>query len=339
MKQVEVDKIQCKNIGEIVRTLKFRPEFYDRKFLKLNANKEKTMLAYLFASAICHQTHSLWNAKLNLKGWDYLEYVFGSLAKKNSKLLNIDYLNSITRIELSEKLKPLFSEDSDPNDCTLDKLIERSDFILDITKVLYKKYNSKLSNLINISGGYLKHKISKSDNQIGLYNLLRDFKAFQDPTCKKSTVFIKLLVNSGLIQIKDPKNFVPDMDYHIQRVMLRMGCIEILNEELKQKLVNKQKIESDTEIRNACIDAVKIIADDSGYPSYKMNNFFWPLGRSCCKELLLCQDHKCNKNPCTFELAISLKSHKNCIFVDVCKASSDPLYQKLWQPQVETNYY
>ena len=40
MQQIKVDKIQCKKIGEIVKTLNFRPDFYNRKFLKLKADKE-----------------------------------------------------------------------------------------------------------------------------------------------------------------------------------------------------------------------------------------------------------------------------------------------------------
>lgn len=342
MRQVKINTIQCKKIGEILKTLEFRPNFYNRRFLKLKSDKEKIILAYLFCSAICHQTHSLWNAKLNLKGWDYLEFVFGNLAETDSKLLDFDYLNSITSAKLAEKLKPFFSEDGNPDNCTLDKLVERSDFILDITKVLKDKYQGKITNLIKISDGFLSSqptRSSASNNKTGLYILLRGFKAFKDPQKKKSTVFIKLLVNSGLINIKDLENFVPDMDYHIQRVTLRMGCVEILDDKLKHKLINKEKIESDKDIRNACIVAVKTIAKSSGFPTYKMNDFFWPLGRSCCKELLLCQDHKCNKNPCTFKLAIDLKQHKNCVFDKVCKASANPEYQKLWQPQVETNYY
>lgn len=342
MRQVKINTIQCNKIGEILKTLEFRSGFYNRKFLRLKASKLKIMLAYLFASAICHQTHSLWNGKLNLKGWDYLEFVFGKLAEENSELLDVNYLSSLPIKELSIKLMPFFSENGNPKNCTLDRLDERSNFILDIVRVLNKKYQGKISKLINKSGGFLSSQPTRStasNNSIGLYQLLNDFKAFRDPQKKKSTVFIKLLVNSGLIKIKDPENFVPDMDYHIQRVMLRMGCVEIIDDNLKQKLISKEKVDSDQEIRKACIDAVTIIAKNSSYPAYRMNDFFWPLGRSCCKELLLCRNHKCNKNPCTFELAINLKKHKNCVFDKVCKASTNPEYQKLWQPQVETNYY
>lgn len=333
MKQVEIDKIQCQKIGEIVKNLKFRSDFYNRKFLKLKASKEIIVLTYLFASAICHQTHTLWNSKLNLKGWDYLEYIFGQLAEENSELLDIEYLNSLSTKKLSGEFKKLFSENGESKNCTLDRIDERSDFILDIARVLDKKYQGKISNLIKLSNGYLVNKNS------GLYELLKDFKAFQDPTFKKSTIFIKLLSESGLIKIKDPKNFVPAMDYHIQRVMLRMGCVEILDEKLKKTLINKEKIKSDNEIRDACIEANKIIAQKSGYSICQMDDFFWPLGRSCCKEFLLCRDHKCNKKPCTFELAIDLKSHKNCVFAGTCQASINPEYQKFWQPQVDTNFY
>jgi hypothetical protein len=131
---------------------------------------------------------------------------------------------------------PLFSENSNPENCTLDRLDERSKFIIDIAKILNKKYQGKLSNLIKESNNLLNSHTNTDNIHNGLYNLLKQFKAFGDPTFKKSTVFIQLLVNSNLMRIKDPQNFVPDMDYHIQRVMLRMGCVEILDENLKQKI-------------------------------------------------------------------------------------------------------
>ncbi len=85
-------------------------------------------------------------------------------------------------------------------------------------------------------------------------------EAFVDPMKKKSTIFIKLLEQGGLIEVKDPENYLPMMDYHMQRVLLRMGCVEITDESLTRALKEKRILTSDTEIRSKCCDAIKIIS-------------------------------------------------------------------------------
>ncbi len=330
---VEVNKQQCERIGKIIKNLKFRSSFYQEEFLTLNTDSETKMRAYIYSVAICHQTHTLVNKKKNLIGWDYLKYVFTNLMRDNSELLEPNYLASLSVNELSKKLKSLFADDGNPENCTLDRLDERSKFIIDISRVLKEKYECKLTKLIESSDDFLVN------NGKGIYELLEDFESYTDPMRKKSTVFVKLLIESGLLEIRDPENIIPIMDYHMQRVLMRMGCVEILDENLKKKLINKETLKSDEEIRSASIKSMRLISKISGHPILKMNDFFYTLGRSCCKEKILCVDGECNKNPCTFNLAVDLDSHKKCVFEGVCKGSLDEEYCNLWQPIVETHYY
>ena len=331
--KVEINKEQCKKIGNIVKNYKFKPSFYKRELITFKADKETKARTYLYAVAICHQTHTLINKKLNLKGWDYLSCVFINLAKNKSDLLNPENLSSLSIKELSNTLKKLFSDDNNPENCTLDRLPERAEFLIQTAKIIKEKYNNKITNLLKLSDGFLFNK-SK-----GLYELLEEFPVYSDKLRKKSTVFIKFLEDAGLIEIKDPKNFVPVMDYHIQRVMLRTGCVEITDSFLQEKLINKEKIKSDEEIRGSCVKAMKIISNISGFRITKLDDFFWSLGRSCCKEKTLCYNKECNKSPCTFESFVSLTSHDKCIFEQVCRGSMDEKYRKYWQPIVETHYY
>ncbi|MBD3155619.1 MAG: hypothetical protein GF368_03100 [Candidatus Aenigmarchaeota archaeon] len=120
---------------------------------------------------------------------------------------------------------------------------------------------------------------------------------------------------------------------------MRIGCVEILDEELKRKLINKEPMKSDEEIRNASVEALKLISKLSGHPILMMNDFFWTLGRSCCKEKILCVDRECNKKPCTFNLAVKLDSYDECVFEGVCKGNLNENYRNLWQPIVNTHYY
>lgn len=333
MNQVRINKKQCENIGNIVKNYKFRPSFYERELITFKTDEETKARTYLYAVAVCHQTHTLINKKLNLKGWDYLSRVFITLAKDKSDLLNPENLSSLSNNELSNRLKMLFSDDGNPENCTLDRLSERADFLIQTAEIIKEKYSNRITNLLRLTDNFLFYKGK------GLYELLEKFPAYSDKLRKKSTVFIKLLEDSGLIKIKDPENFVPVMDYHMQRVMLRTGCVEITDSSLEKKLKNKEKMKSDEEIRRACIEAIKIISKTSGFKVTKLDDFFWSLGRSCCREKILCHKRKCDKNPCTFETFISLTSHDKCIFEKICKGSVDEEYRKYWQPIVETYYY
>ena len=125
----------------------------------------------------------------------------------------------------------------------------------------------------------------------------------------------------------------------MQRVLLRTGCVEVNDQELKTKLQKRQAIKDDEPIRKACIEAMDIIAQTSAYHSFKMNDIFYTLGRSCCNEATLCRTHTCEKTPCTLTRAVILESHENCIFQTVCKGATNDNYHKYWQPQVQTHFY
>jgi len=328
----QIDKDRCAKVADIIRSLRFRESFMKRPYLNMEADDETKLRAYLFSSAICHQTHSLWSKAKNRKGWEYLEDVYAELANKKDRLLDTDYLTTLQPKELAEQLAPLFSDDKTKENCTLDRLEERASFIIDISKMLKVHYNGRISDLITLSDNHL------INNGNGIYELLEKFEAFSDPSRKKSTVFIKVSMDSGVLKLKDPINLIPMMDYHMMRVLMRMGCVEV-DDELRQKLIDHTKLESDKDIRDACIEAQILIAKMGDLIPIKMNDVFWPLGRSCCHEVTLCHDKHCKKDPCTFAKTVQLDSHKECIFENVCKAAKDKTYRMIWQPIVDTHFY
>lgn len=328
-----VNEEQCKLIAQRLAPLKFRKELLLREYLTFPADDETKLRVYLYSAAICHQTHTLINKKKNLKGWDYLEFVFSQLGRERSDILNPNVSAFMSAEELAKKLKPLFADDGNPENCTLDRLQQRADLLIDIARKLNEKYEGKVKNLLKLSGGYL------INNGKGLYELLHVFSAFVDPLKKKSTVAVKFMAESGLLKIKDPENIIPMMDYHMQRTLLRTGCIEIMDKELKQALRARRNLSSDKEIRNASVVAMQKIAKYANKSVLDMNDFFWPLGRSCCKEKTLCTDKACNKKPCTFFTFVEMESHDKCVFEEVCKGRKDKNYRDYWQPIIDTHYY
>jgi hypothetical protein len=331
--KVIVNKKQCELIAKRILPLRFRKNHFKRPFLTFKSDQETKLRSFLFATAICHQTRTLINKKKNLKGWCYLEDVFTSLGKSKSSILKPEYLAKLSPRKLSEKLKPLFAEDGNPAHCTLDRLKERSIFLIQIAKLLLKKYDGKVENIIKFSESFL------IKNQHGLYKLLSELKAFSDPLRKKSTVFIQLATNAKLLQIKDPESIEPVMDYHMQRLLLRTGCIKVVDTKLKKSLQNKTKLNSDEDIRKSSIKAIRIISEFSKKDFLVINDILWSIGRSCCKEKTLCTDKICNKKPCTFFSTMEISNHKKCIFDGICIGSKNALYRTYWEPIVDTHYY
>lgn len=331
--KVIVNDNQCRAIAEALAPLKFRPAIFEREYLTFAADTETKLRVYLYSAAICHQTHTLINKQRNLKGWDYLEFVFAELGRQHVPILDPNFLITLSADELGAKLAPLFADDGRAVNCTLDKLPERAALLIDIATKLVNKYHGRVENLLKISDGYL------INNGRGLYELLPEFFAFVDPLNKKSTVAIKFMVEAGLLKIKDPQNFVPMMDYHMQRVLLRTGCLEILDDELRAALINRTPLASDDEIRAAAVAATIKIAEYAGKSALDMNDFFWPLGRSCCAQKTLCADGTCNKNPCTFFTFVEMDAHTQCPLVAVCLGAKSKNYRDFWQPIVETEFY
>ncbi|MDD5218473.1 MAG: GrpB family protein [Candidatus Omnitrophica bacterium] len=331
--RVEVNQKQCELIADRLRPLRFRREHFNRPFLTFKSGAETKLRAFLFASAICHQTHSLIYRKKNLKGWSCLEDTYTILGEVNSPLLDPEYISKLSVNELSELLKPVFAEDGSPENCTLDRLDERSAFLINISQQLKENYDGKVSNLLAESNGYL------INNGSGLYELLEELDGFTDPLKKKSTVFVQLVKNTNLIQIKDPESIEPVMDYHMQRLMLRTGCIEVKDEELKRALYERQNLESDSDVRLASVEAVRLMGRLAQKDFFEMDELLWSLSRSCCHEQPLCTAGHCNKTPCTFFTFIDLPEHERCIFDGICSGQNDESFRKYWQPVVETNYY
>ncbi len=326
-----IDEDICASLGQIINKLEFRPEFYDRPFLKMKACRESRFRAYFFSVAICHQTYALKNESLKLYGWEYLEYVFTHLAENESPLLDPDFMLKAGQEKLIYLIKPLFAENHDPESCTLDRLEERTGLMLDAAAFLTKQFPGAVADLF-----------SKEDQQLScdeIYNRLSQMEAFADPLHKKSSFLIKLLDDAGLFHVSDPENLVPIMDYHMQRVLLRCGAVEIMDQKLRQKLQKRIVLESDEAIRAACVEAIKLIVAQTEFNSLKMNDVFYLLGRSCCLDEPLCRSGRCAKNPCSLSLAVQIGDHRHCIFENVCKAVNDDAYLSFWQPVVETHYY
>lgn len=328
---VRVDVEQCMALGRVLRHYSFRESFYRRPFLTTELSEELKLRMYFFAVGICHQTWHLAHPAANLYGWDYLEDGFLRMFHENSWLTDTFCVAEATTSAIGEALASYFIP-SGSTLSTLDRLEERASLYRDMAEKLIARYEGKVSRLLQAS----QNKVGGKE---GLYRRLSDFEAYSDPLQKKSSFWIKLLVDAGLWQIQDPEILIPVMDYHMQRVLLRTGAVEVVDPKLRKALIDRRELPDETIVRKACIEASAHIAKTAGLDVLQMNDVLYMLGRSCCFEEPLCRSGRCAKNPCSLVRTLELKEHTQCIFSSACRGAVAEEYIKLWNPVVKTHYY
>ena len=328
---IRVDVEQCRKIAKAMKDVKFNPKTFSQQFIHEDSEKEYVLRAFLFIAAICHQTHSLIWMKKNLKGYECVNTVFQDMAKEKHRLLDYDYLSGANVDEIAAELKIWFSEDKDASTCTLDKAEERADFMKRIAEFMLAEYGGSVEKLLSIADGYVVNSGK------GVYDLLDKIDIFADPQKKKSTIFVGMAEEMGWFEVKDKEHLIPPMDYHKQRLLMRMGCV-VVEGEIREKLFAHEEMESDEEIRNASIEALRVMIKVTGAKYTSMDFYMWAVARSCCKVTVLCRDGECTKKPCSVT-RIALGEHDKCLFEGVCLGSKDSEYLKFWQPVVDTHYY
>lgn len=333
MKPVSINRSTTEAIARITKELSVRSTFYQREFLSLDVDRETKLRGYFYAVAICHQTHHLKSRLRGIYGWDYLEDGFVRLMRNASEKLHPEWLQKQSINEISNFLASTFSDSGSAEHTTLDRLEERAFLMKNTATYLEEEFAGRFELLLDYTGNKLLNEGK------GVYEVFPNMEAFRDPLQKKTLFLLKLLQDAELYSITDTESLMPVMDYHMMRVLLRTGAVQIEDDLLKEQLRKKTPLTDDKGVRAACVQAMKIIGEESGHGILKMNDFYWTLGRSCCAETTLCTDKVCAKDPCTFHVVVKIENHEKCALQDVCKGSTDINYRSLWHPVIKTHYY
>lgn len=138
-----------------------------------------------------------------------------------------------------------------------------------------------------------------------------------DPLFKKNLLLAMILANrpERFLKVGPKEKWPPIVDYHLMRVALRLGLIELNLIEYDQ-LTRRVYIDSwtESEIRKATFDAVKGVIALSDKPMSEVDFLLWN-ARRYCPEMT---DPDCSK----------------CCFDDICKKRV-----KLFQPVLRTTNY
>ncbi len=140
----------------------------------------------------------------------------------------------------------------------------------------------------------------------------------RDPFFQKKNLLLAMVLANRpekFLKVKDPQNWKPIVDYHLMRLALRLGLVEL--EKIDQKKNKKREwvnIFIELEIRRAVYEAVRELIEKSGQPMSFVDEKMW-MGRKYCPEMTA---PVCDK----------------CIFESVCKKRVE-----LFQPVFRTTNY
>jgi hypothetical protein len=192
-------------------------------------------------------------------------------------------------------------------------------------------FNGSAYNLIVESGGFLKDKWGG-----GFINLLKVFRAYQDPVEKKAYLLAKFLERRGVLRVADPHNKEVPVDNHLTRIALRLGLVNVDSDTLESIAYGRPFTwEEDVELRLAVRMAYKEAARAGGLDPFILDDFLWLFGRKCCT-----RDSPVCRAGCRDDCRrLGVCNAGNCVLASLCRAYEDPRYLVPEHNYIDTWYY
>ncbi|MDP8003535.1 MAG: hypothetical protein ACP5I6_00290 [Caldisphaera sp.] len=320
--KVEIDIDKAKNIGLLISKLVPQNiDLYDNidYYPPLNASKSDVFNYFLVMVSIDHRLrykNKVYEGIIDnrsYRGADAL-YKLGSL--KFNEDPSFFYPESLSEISEEKVKKWLSITDKNGKIIYPDDIRVRAELLKDLGNKLKKFYKDPYDLIIE-SQGYLRKGVNN-----GFIDLLKIFKAYQDPVEKKAFLLAKFLERRSILKINDPYNKELPVDNHLSRIALRTGIIE-LDKETREKISMQLEFTSEEDIilRYNSRIAYRIVSQSSGLDPFILDDILWNFGRNCCtKENPSCKtcNDFCRKiNGCNID---------GCILAKECKAFSDKNY-------------
>ena len=194
----------------------------------------------------------------------------------------------------------------------------RALLLRDLGEKLLRYYGGDAYMLVAESRGFLRRGVGE-----GFIDLVKVFRAYQDPVEKKAFLLAKFLERRGVLEVKDHYNKEVPVDNHLVRIALRTGIISVDEETLEKISLGVEfSEEEDILLRYATRMAYKEVARRSGIDPFILDDFLWGFGRRCCTVSSPtcragCREKCGGMGGCVGE---------SCVFQGWCRAYSSPLF-------------
>ncbi|MEM0365695.1 MAG: hypothetical protein QXR02_02130 [Acidilobaceae archaeon] len=192
----------------------------------------------------------------------------------------------------------------------------RAELLRDIGLKLYKLFDGDPYNIIIESRGRLR------DSTGGFLNIIKVFKAYQDPVEKKALLLAKFLERRRVLEITDQYNKEVPVDNHLVRIALRTGIVEVDDETIEAIAAGVEfEEERDIILRFTTRRAYKEVSIASVLDPFILDDILWSFGRRCCT-----RDKPTCRDSCRAECIKLRGCNGGCILSPICRAFREPKY-------------
>jgi len=312
--RVRVNDEQVRTVAEKMSTL---PEVASFSFVspELPAVGHSKALEYFFATTL--QQFSFWSVRddryfrpliaklggVDQKGSDYLWAAFSRRIEQDPEFCSPERQANLSRQELLGVFRADDGRDPMP--------------ALDLHLELARRYGRDMLALQLTPETVLQEAVSSAQplqTFLGLLDQIGGYK--EDPLRKKSSLLAVILHDrpEKFLPLRPDEQVAPIIDYHLMRSCLRVGLIDVIDEELRGKLLNRQVVSADEEwaVRYPSYQAVDRIVALSGKSSSAVDQYFFG-ARKRCPEMTEPECGSCELDP--------VCAHRKGLFQPVLRTS------------------
>lgn len=154
----------------------------------------------------------------------------------------------------------------------------RSMLLRDLGSKMLKLFEGDPLKILHTAGNRLKR-----DDGNGFLELIKVFKAYQDPVEKKGMLLAKFLSYRGILRITDVENKRVPVDNHLTRIAIRLGIVD-LERIYIEKILHRVPFDKDEDviIRYSVREAYRYLSLYSGVDPFHLDDALWTLGRTTC---------------------------------------------------------
>jgi sugar/nucleoside kinase (ribokinase family) len=312
--RVQVNKGQVRKIAEVISTLSEASPF---PFVspELPAVGHPKALDFFFAATL--QQFSFWSEQNNRyhqpliariggvaqKGSDYLWSAFRRRVEGDADFCSPERQANLSREELLEVFRADNGDDPMP---ALDLHLEQA-----------HHYGQDMLALQLTPQAVLKKSLESAQPLQTFIVLLDQIGGYKEDPLRKKSSLLALILNQRpetFLPLRDDEQVAPVIDYHVLRSCLRVGLIDVIEAELKNKLLNRQIVLPAEEwaVRYASYLAIEQVTALSGKSIGAVDQFFFN-SRIRCPEMSAPQCQACQLDP--------ICAHRKELFQPVLRTS------------------
>jgi hypothetical protein len=257
-------------------------------------------LDYFFAATL--QQFSFWSEKNNRydqpliakiggverKGSDYLWEAIRRRVEQDADFCSPERQANLSREELLEVFRADNGEDPMP---ALDLHLEQA-----------HDYGRDMLALQLTPQAVLQKALASAQSLQTFLVTLDQIGGYKEDPLRKKSLLLALILNDRpetFLPLRDDEQVAPIIDYHAMRSCLRVGLIDVMDEELNNKLRNRQIVLPAEEwaVRYAAYRAMEQVVALSGKSLGAVNDFFFYNARKRCPEMSEPECRFCQLDP------------------------------------------